>query len=242
MRWSLILSALIAVQSTLSFVSVALPISTQLDELELERREPVNLKSTSKITRANAKDHPHAYHVTGLGPKGKRTDGAKVRQKKLRSKVARHGHANRLLATKGRRIHADHVFEAQMLVHHFKEHKIDFNKMHPRVQKEVKNILNHSDNIALIPASINQWKGQLIKHGMQGKEIKRWKARDKYAVLSYATAHQTARKLDEALKAHPGYSATVRGHTLQKKLHDTFVSAGLQPPTLPKPAKKKGGR
>jgi hypothetical protein len=44
-------------------------------------------------------------------------------------------------------------------------------------------------------------KGQLIKHGMQGKEIKRWKARDKYAILSYATAHQTARKLDEALKA-----------------------------------------
>jgi hypothetical protein len=111
MRWSLILSALIAVQSTLSFVCVALPISTQSDELE--RREPagpagrllVNLKSTSKIIRENAKGHPHGYHFTGFGAKGKPTDGAKVEQKKLHGEDARHDHANKLLA-KGRRIHA----------------------------------------------------------------------------------------------------------------------------------------
>ena len=72
--------------------------------------------------------------------------------------------------------------------------------------------------MALVPASINQsvrhlsslqycmqftlvfQKGQLIKHGMQGKEIKRNKARDDYALLSYGTAHKTAAKLDKALR------------------------------------------
>jgi hypothetical protein len=44
-------------------------------------------------------------------------------------------------------------------------------------------------------------KGQLIKQGMQGKKVKPQKARDQYAKLSYGTAHTTAGKLDEALKA-----------------------------------------
>lgn len=44
-------------------------------------------------------------------------------------------------------------------------------------------------------------KGQLIKHGMNGKKIKPQKARDEYAKLSYPTAQKTARRLDKALKA-----------------------------------------
>jgi hypothetical protein len=44
-------------------------------------------------------------------------------------------------------------------------------------------------------------KGQLVKQGMQGKKIKPQKARNQYAKLSYGTAHKTAGRLDEALKA-----------------------------------------
>jgi len=240
MRWSLVLSALIAVQSTLSFVCVALPISTQSDELERRaparrtRRAPSSgLKLASKKYRTNSKDHPIAYHVTGLAARGKLADGAKVERKVLRGKGEKHGHANKLLASKAGPIHADHVFEAQMLDHHLKKHNIDFSQMHPGLQKKVKNILNHPKNMALIPGSINQSKGQLIKQGMQGKKVKPQKARDQYAKLSYGTAHKTAGKLDEALKAHPGYSKAVRGDTLQQKLKDTFVSAGLHRPTPP---------
>ena len=40
----------------------------------------------------------------------------------------------------------------------------------------------------------------MIKHGMKGNKIKPQKARDDYAVHSYHTAHETAKKLDEALK------------------------------------------
>ena len=43
-------------------------------------------------------------------------------------------------------------------------------------------------------------KGQLIKHGMNGKKIKPQKARDEYAKLSYPTAQKTAMRLDKALK------------------------------------------
>ena len=43
-------------------------------------------------------------------------------------------------------------------------------------------------------------KGQLIKHGMEGKQITRKKARDDYALKSYDTAHKTAGKLDKVLK------------------------------------------
>jgi hypothetical protein len=93
--------------------------------------------------------------------------------------------------------------------------------LHPNLQKKVKEIMNGPGNMALIPASINQsvrylscWllvilhqaqsnlfqKGQLIKHGMDGKQIKRNNARDEYAKQSYSTAHKTAGELDKALK------------------------------------------
>ena len=43
-------------------------------------------------------------------------------------------------------------------------------------------------------------KGQMIKHGMDGKEIEHHAARDKYALDSYSTAHHTAARLDKALQ------------------------------------------
>jgi hypothetical protein len=157
MRWSLVLSALIAFQSALSFVCVALPISTQSDELE--RRAPArrpkrapahgpDLRISSEKYRENSKDHPYAYHVDNLGPKGKLRGNTKVRKDEL-TEAERRKHADEVLAThtKRRPIHAgmllrnlrlqflvlasyalivDHVFEVQMINHHLKQHGIKF--------------------------------------------------------------------------------------------------------------------
>ena len=270
MRWSLILYSLIAVQSALSFVCVALAIPSQWDELE--RREPKRRrqsgprpedewKLSSKEYRENAKEHPHAYHVKDLGPKGKMTEKTTVSKTKLQTSSERSDHAKKMLNDHHKKhspIHAgmlllpvrlqfllascaliiDHVFEVQMLVDHLKQHGVQsvftliflqhfliiflFSDLKPgsAIHDKVKHILNGKENMALIPGSINQsvrflscqcWqiycmrftlfqKGQLIKHGMQGKETKRQEARDDYAVHSYHTAHETAKKLDEALK------------------------------------------
>ena len=72
--------------------------------------------------------------------------------------------------------------------------------------------------MAFIPSSINQsvrflscWqiycmqfilfqKGQLIKHGMAGKQIRPQKVRDEYAIKSFGTAERTAKRLDKALQ------------------------------------------
>jgi hypothetical protein len=102
MRWSLLLSALIAVQSATSFVCVALSIPPQSDVLE--RRSPAGgLKLSSKKYRENSKTHPDAYHVEGLGPNGKITAATTVRKEKL-SKDARSDHAKNLLDSKDPKI------------------------------------------------------------------------------------------------------------------------------------------
>jgi hypothetical protein len=246
MRWSLVLSAFIAVQSALSFVCVALVIPLQSDELE--RREPARRKSStaqfklpSPQYRKIATEHPFAYHVQGLTSAGKLTDKATVRKEKLEKGKERDYGAPKLKNTPG--LHADHVFEAQMLSHHLKEHGIEFNKMKPGLQNKIKGILNGPKNMALIPGSINQSKGQLIKQGMEGKAINRKKVRDDYALQSYGTARKTAKKLDLALKEHPGYVAAVNGNTLKKKLRTTFLDAGLVPgshvPKLKKSSSKQ---
>jgi len=65
MRWSLILSAFIAVQSVLSFVCVALAIPPSSDGLERRarrvRKAPDSPKESSKIYRENSKLHHYAY-------------------------------------------------------------------------------------------------------------------------------------------------------------------------------------
>jgi len=70
-----------------------------------------------------------------------------------------------------------------------------------------------------------------LERRTRGQKIKPQKVRNNYAQLSYDTTHKTAGNLDEALKNHPGYSATVWGQT--RKLHDTFVSEELHPRSPP---------
>lgn len=96
MRWSLILSGLIAVQSALSFVCVALAIPPQSDELE-RRADPLRL--SAKKYRENSKWHDQAYHVEGLGPKGKLRKGATVTQTDLKTKKEKYEHSSKLLPT-----------------------------------------------------------------------------------------------------------------------------------------------
>ena len=59
MRWSLILSACIAVQTALSFVCVALPVPLLSDGLE--KRTPAGVKASSKRYRENSKVHDYSY-------------------------------------------------------------------------------------------------------------------------------------------------------------------------------------
>ena len=108
MRWSLVLYSLIALQSALSFVCLALAIPPQWDELE--RRAPVKpprprksgprpgdeWKLPSDEYRKNAKEHPYAYKVEHLGDKGKLTKEATVKGKLL-SGAARSEHGEKML-------------------------------------------------------------------------------------------------------------------------------------------------
>ena len=102
MRWSLILSAFIAVQSVLSFLCVALAIPPSSDGLE--RREPVGPKLSSAEYRENAKSHPYAYHFKNLSPTGKMTPIATAKKEKL-EKGKEKAHGEKLLK-EGKKIHA----------------------------------------------------------------------------------------------------------------------------------------
>jgi len=254
MRWSLILSVFVAVQSALSFLCAALVIPPSLDGLE-KRASHDPAKISSKAYREHSKSHPNAYHVQGLGPTGKLTAETKVTKTTLK-KGERHHYGHELLTSAdGKKLHAgtllrdvrllfllvscvvDHVFEVQMLHRHLEKspgvpkfksvftpimlrHRLIIfliRDLNGNLQKKLRNILNGPKNMAIIPASINQsvrflsWqmycirftpfqKGQLIKHGMEGKKINRNKGRDEYALKSYGTAHKTAKKLDDALE------------------------------------------
>lgn len=134
MRWSLILSALIAVQSAIS-----LPLSD-----ELERRSPAGVKISSKQYRENAVKHPDAYHVSGLGPNGKITAETTVTKERIK-KGTGYEHA-RQLKNEPKKNQAgmlllnvrlpflpascapilDHVYERQMFDAHLKDHNLDF--------------------------------------------------------------------------------------------------------------------
>lgn len=253
MRWSLILSVFIAVQSELSFLCAALAVPPSLDRLEKRAsRDPA--KISSKAYREHSKSHADAYHVQGLGPTGKLTAETKVTKTALQ-KGERHHYGHELLTSAdGKKLHAggflrdvrppfllvscvlDHVFEVQMLHHHLEKSGLPefgsvftpivlrlrliiflLRNLDRNLQTKLRNILNSPKNMAIIPGSINQsvrflsWqmycirftpfqKGQLIKHGMNGKKINRNKGRDEYALKSYGTAHKTAGKLDQALK------------------------------------------
>lgn len=116
-----------------------------------------------------------------------------------------------------------------MIHHHLKGHDLRFHNLDPDLKKKVKDIVNGPENMAVIPASINMGKGQLIKNAMKGKAITPKKDRDDYALLSYGTAKKTAKKLDDAFKQH-NHDFGKKG--FQDTLHKTFVKAKLNPAQL----------
>jgi hypothetical protein len=247
MRWSLILSAFFAVQSALSFVCFALAIPPSPDRLE--RRAPqAGPRIAHEKYRENAKSHPFAYHVTGLDPNGKiispdprktppnqPVTPTKVTQEKLgKGKKYEYGHKR---LTEGVKLHADHVYEIQMFQKHLNNKGMNFNHLSEKLQHKVTGILNSPKNMAIIPASINQSKGQLIKHGMAGNQIVRKGARDEYARLSYNTAHRTAKRLDKVFKKHG--PANFGDHGFRDILKTTFVNAGLHAPGHGSPASSR---
>jgi len=84
MRWSLILSSFIAVQSALSFICVALAIPPSSDGLERRRAPKDPVKEPSKKYRNNAKNHQNAYHFANLDPNGKIRADTTVTKTKLK--------------------------------------------------------------------------------------------------------------------------------------------------------------
>ena len=107
MRWSLILSAFIAVQSALSFVCVALAIPPQSEGLERRaKRPPTGPKLPSKVYRKNSEGHFDAYHVHGLSSTGKITEETKVEKERLtKGKERQYGQAL-LTSPGGKKLHA----------------------------------------------------------------------------------------------------------------------------------------
>ena len=103
MRWSLILSAFIAVQSALSFVCVALAVPPSSDGLERRARPRAkpDVRSNNDQHRKNARNHPNAYHFEGLGPNNQITEEARVTKKPLK-KEERREHADKLINSQTR--------------------------------------------------------------------------------------------------------------------------------------------
>ncbi|KAF8881673.1 hypothetical protein CPB84DRAFT_1817231 [Gymnopilus junonius] len=219
MRWSLILSTLVLVQSALSFLCVALAIPPSW--LALDRRTiGAGPKASSKTYRKNSQKHAHAYKFDGEG----------VTREKLKPEEIQ---ANGAHMIKIPHTDADHIFELQMFKSQLDDHKLRFDKLDPNLRKDVQEIINGADNVAPVPAKVNQSKGQYIKHALKGKDIKPMKTRDGYILLSYTTARRIAKRLDKVFKKH--------GHdfgqdTFRKKLRNTMENAKLFRPGEPSPA------
>jgi hypothetical protein len=211
MRWSLFLSAFITIQATLSFVCVALPISSESSWDELERREPPasnSVKASSKVYRQNALRHPHAYFV--------KKDGT----------IQQHRHIKVPRRAIPAKWDADHAFETQIYNKVLKDKGLNHKNLPPELREQAKRIMNDPRNMVLIPAGINRGKGSMIKHALRGKAITPKAARNQYTLLTYPTQKKTARKLDKAFKFDPkrGFTAAVR-----KTLRDAKILKLNQP-------------
>jgi hypothetical protein len=213
MRWSLILST-ITVLSTLS-VALVIPSSP----VDLERRAG-GAKASSKTYRKNAEGHDYAYKFDHTGA---------VTREKLKA-ADRPANGKKML--KIPKTDADHVFEHQMLNNHLAKHNLQYDKLHPKLQHEVKGIINRPQNMAPVPAGVNRGKGQVIKNGLKGKALKPNKSRDQYTLLSYSTARKTAKDLDKAFKDH-GHD--FKDKTFHKTLRTTMNKAKIMKPGDPSP-------
>jgi len=170
MRWSLILSTSLTVLSTLS-IALVIPSESSID---LERRAG----GAKSSYRKNSENHDYAYKFDQSGA---------VTREKLKSSDR---------SINGKKIpntDADHVFEHQMLDNHLKKHGLHYRGLLSELQDK-EHILNGSPNMVPVPARVNRGKGQVIKHGLEGKAFKPNESRDKYTLLSYGTAKKTAKK------------------------------------------------
>jgi len=220
MRWSLILSTSVFVLSTLS---VALVIPSESSSVDLERR--AGGAKTSNY-RKNAENHDYLYSFDKTGA---------VSRQKLNLKD-RPANGRKIL--KLPKTDADHVFEDQMFNNHLAKHNLKYQNLDPKLQDKVKGILNGPKNMAPVPARVNRRKGQVIKHGMRGKPLKRPnKSSDQYTLLSYGTAKKTAKQLDEAFKEH-GHDFGDR--TFHKTLRNTINNAKIMNPGDPSPETSSG--
>jgi hypothetical protein len=220
MRWSLILSSFVVVQSAFGLGCLALVIPPSSEQLE--RRTPVGgAKISSKAYRKNSQEHAYAYKFDQTGS---------VTREKLKP-ADRLAHGQKALMIP--HTDADHVFEHQMLNNHLEKHKLQFENLHPDLQKKVKSIINGPGNMAPVPAGVNRGKGQGIKQGMKGKALSPKKTRDGYTLLSYPTARKTAKDLDQAFKDH-GYN--FKGKTFHNTLRNTMNNAKILKPGDPSPA------
>jgi predicted GNAT family acetyltransferase len=219
MRWSLILSTSLV----LSTLSVALVIPSEFVELE---RRAGGAKASSKTYRKNSENHGYAYKFDKAGG---------VTREKLKA-ADRQAHGKKMLMIP--KTDADHVFEHQMLNNHLAKHNLQYDKLHPKLQHEVKGIINGPQNVAPVPAGVNRGKGSVIKKGLEGKAIKPNKSRDQYTLLSYKTARKTAQKLDKAFENH-GHD--FKGNTFHKTLRNTMNSAKIMHPNDPSPKSSDHG-
>ncbi|KAF8959444.1 hypothetical protein BDZ97DRAFT_1838136 [Flammula alnicola] len=143
MRWSLILSTFIVVQSALSFGCVALAIPPSSDELE--RRARTGARVSSKTYRKNSENHAYAYKFDQTGG---------VTREKLKEEDRPSNGKKRLMIP---HTDADHVFEHQMFEKHlFQEHGLKFNDLHKDLRKEVTSIMNGAGNMAPVPSDVNR--------------------------------------------------------------------------------------
>jgi hypothetical protein len=217
MRWSLILSTFIAAQSAVSFAAV-LPSSDQL------QRRAVGAKVSSKTYRKASEESKYAYKFDQTGG---------VTREKLKPADRLPNNKKTLMIPK---TDADHVFEHQMLNNHLKTQNLEFEKLHPDLQKKVKGIINGPGNMAPVPAGVNRGKGQVVKQGMDGKAVAPKKDRDAYTKLSYGTARKTAKELDKAFKdGGHGFGK----NTLHSKLRNTMNNAKIMKPGDASPASSK---
>jgi len=214
MRWSLILSTSVFVLSTLS-VALVIPSSF----VDLERRTK-GAKTSSKVYRQNSQNHDYAYKFDNTGA---------VTREKLKPEDRPANGKKMLMIPK---TDADHVFEHQMLSNHLAQHKLKYENLDPKLQDKVKGILNGPHNMAPVPAGVNRGKGQVIKHGLDGKPLKPNKSRDQYTLLSYKTARKTADSLDQAFKDH-GHD--FKDKTFHNTLRTTMNNAKIMKPSDPSP-------
>jgi hypothetical protein len=220
MRWSLILSISLTVLSTLS-VALVIPSSS----VDLERRAG-GAKTSSKTYRKNSEEHDYAYKFDQSGA---------VTREKLKP-ADRPANGKKMLMIP--KTDADHVFEHQMLNNHLAKHNLQYDKLDPKLKGEVKGILNGPHNMAPVPAGVNRGKGQVVKHGLEGKALKPNKSRDEYTLQSYGTAKKTAKKLDKAFEDN-GHD--FKGNTFHKTLRNTMNNAKIMNPNDPSPKSSDHG-